>query len=102
MITNLKECFFQIGILPEQRDLFHIFWFVDDDIEKAIETWHFTVHVWEVASSLMIATRCIHQVAKENRKHTSPLTISSLTCNMYVDALLKSLDTIEDMHTLYR
>ena len=69
VIADLKECFFQIGIPPEQCDLFLILWFVNDDLEKAIETWHFTVHIWGVASSPFIATHCIHQAAKENRMH---------------------------------
>ena len=47
-------------------------------------------------------TRCIHQLAKGNRTHALSLTISSLMCNMYVDDLLKSLDTIKDVRTLYR
>ena len=45
VIADLKECFFQIGIPSEQHDLFHILWNVDDDLEKEIEAWHFSVHV---------------------------------------------------------
>ena len=39
VIADSNECFFQIGIPPEQRNLFHILWYVDDDLEEAIETW---------------------------------------------------------------
>ena len=102
MIADLKGCFFHIWLLLEQCDLFRILWYADNALEKKIDVWHFTVHVWGVASSPFIATRYIHQVAKENRTHASQLTISSLMCNMYVDDLVKSLDTIDEVRTLYR
>ena len=34
--------------------------------------------------------------------YASPLTVSPLLRHVYVDDLLKCLDTIEDVHTLYR
>ena len=102
VIGNLKEYFFQIGIPSVQHVLFRILWYKDDDLEKEIETWHFTVHVCGVALSRFIASRCIHQVAKENHTHASSLTVSSLMRNMYVDDLLKSLDTIDEVRTVYR
>ena len=34
MIANLKECFFQIGIPPEQRDFFCILWYADDTLDR--------------------------------------------------------------------
>ena len=46
---------------------------------------------WLLACS--IATRCIRQVAVENR---------TLAKNMYVDDLLKILDAIEEAKTVYR
>ena len=44
VISNLKECFFQIGIPPEQQNLFHILWFVEDVLECEIKIRHFTIH----------------------------------------------------------
>ena len=45
VIADLKECFFQIGIPPEQHDLYCVLWFVENGLEQTIEIWHFTVHV---------------------------------------------------------
>ena len=107
MIADLKKCFFHIGISPELQNLFHILWFTEDDLECEIEIWCFTVHVWGRGVVLspfiaIILTRCIHQVAKENRtKASPPLTLNSLMRNMYVDDLLCSLDTIQEVCTLY-
>ena len=74
MITDLKECFFQIGIPPEERDYFHIKCYADDNIDRELEIWRFAVHVWGVGPSPYISTCCIHQVANENRTHASPIT----------------------------
>ena len=59
------------------------------------------MHVWGVASSPCISTRCIHEVAKQNRTKASTVTVNALKNNTYVDDLLKSLDTIEQMQPLY-
>ena len=43
--ADLKECSFQIGIPPEQRNFFCILWYVEDDINHELEIWRFTVQV---------------------------------------------------------
>ena len=74
IIADLKECFFQIGIPPEQRDYFRILWYKDDNIQNEIEILRFAVHVWGMASSPYVSTRSIHEVAKQNRTNASPVT----------------------------
>ena len=101
IIADLKECFFQIGIPPEQRDYFRILWYADDDIDSIIEILRFDVHVWGIGSSPYVSTRCIHEVANQNRTSVSLMTVSALKKNTYVDDLLKSLDTIEQAKKLY-
>ena len=32
MMTDLTKCFFQIGLHEEQRNLFRILWFENDDV----------------------------------------------------------------------
>ena len=54
-----------------------------------------------MASNPFIATHCIRQVATENRTHASALTTNAIKKNMYVDDLLKSLDTIKEAKMLY-
>ena len=33
VVFNLKECYVQIGISPEQQNLFRILWFAEDNLE---------------------------------------------------------------------
>ena len=102
IIADLKECFFQIGIPPEQRDFFRIVGYVEDDFNRELEIWRFAIHVWGMASSPFIATRRIRQIATENRTDALALTTSAIKKNKYVDDLLKSHDTIEEAKMLYR
>ena len=78
IIADLKECFFQIGIPPEQRDYFRILWYANDNIDCEIEILRFAMHVWWVGSSPYISSRCIHEVANENRTSASPVTVNAL------------------------
>ena len=77
-------------------------WFAEYDLERAIKIWRFTTHVWGVALSPFIVTRCIHQIAKENCTKASSLTANSIVSNLYVDDFLCRLDTIEEVRTFRR
>ena len=60
------------------------------------------MYVWGVGSSPFIATRCLHQVADDDRMQASTLPMTAVRDNMYVDDPLKSVDTIPDGLTLQR
>ena len=49
--------------------------------------------MWGAASSTFTATWAIHQVAADNRTNASRMTISAIQQNVYVDDLLKSLNS---------
>ena len=97
-MADLEECFFQIGIPEEQRDLFRILWFKDDKIGGEVEEWNFAVHVWGIGLSPFIATHCIHRVAEENVTNASQHIVDVIHENMNVDDILKSEDTEEQMN----
>ena len=76
--------------------------YANDNLESKLKILRFAVHVWGEGSSLYISTRCIHQVAKENRTQASPITVNALINNTYVDDLLKSVDTTKQAKIIYR
>ena len=99
---DLQECVFQVGIPKNQRDFFRLFWFDDDNVKDGeIEIWHFKVHMWGVVSSPFTATCAIRQVAADNRTNASLMTTNAMQQNMYVDNLLKSLDSALKACQLY-
>ena len=63
--------------------------------------WRFKVHVWGVVLSPFMATHAIHQVAKGNRRNVSKMTTTAVWQNMYIDDLLKSLDSTREACKIY-
>ena len=46
-VTDLSRCFFQIKIPTDQRDLFRLVWFKDNDLDNTdTQIYRFTRHVW--------------------------------------------------------
>ena len=86
--------------MPEgQRDLFRILWFKDNKIGGEVEEWYFAVNVWGVGSSPFIATHSIHRVTEENLTNANQPMVAAIQENTYVDDVLKSNDTEEQMNT---
>ena len=47
MMADLTKCFFQIGLTEDQRDLFRILWFDNNDIGQGkVVNLRFTRHPW--------------------------------------------------------
>ena len=44
-MVDIKECFFQVKLPPEQQDIFRILWFKENDKENDLEVLKFTVPV---------------------------------------------------------
>ena len=64
--ADLSKCFFQVAIPETQRDLFHIIWFKDNDIDVGEkQTFCFTRHVWGINSSPYIALTATKNVVNE-------------------------------------
>ena len=62
MMADLTKCFFQIGLPENQRDLFRILWFENNDVENGkMVKFRFTRHPWGVKSSPFIASFAIQK-----------------------------------------
>ena len=62
-MADLSKCFFQIFIPKDQRDLFHLVWFKDNDIKLGeTEIFRFSRHVWGINSSPYIALHAIERL----------------------------------------
>ena len=67
MMADLTKCFFQIGLPEDQRDVFRILWFDDNDIGLGkVAKFRFTRHPWRVKSSPFIASFAIQKTLKDN------------------------------------
>ena len=102
-IADLSKYFLQVSVPESQRDLFRLVWFKDNDMDEGeIQILKFTRHVWGVNSRPYIALFAIEKLVAENPTNASNLTLSAVESNRYMDDLLLSSDSLEDLETISR
>ena len=83
MMADLTKCFFQIGLREDQRDLFRILWFDNNDIGQGkVVKFRFTRHPWGVKSSPFIASFAIQKTLEDNATGASDLTRDTIRENI--------------------
>ena len=100
-VTDLRRCFFQIKIPTDQRDLFRLVWFKDNDLDNTdTQIYPFTRHVWGVSSSRFIALLAMKRLAEENPTNACQLTLNAVTNNRYMDDLLSAAGSLKDLQVV--
>ena len=85
-MADLSKCFFQIAMPEEQRDLFRIIWFKDNNIDGGdMQVYRFVRHVWGINSSPYIALLSIQHLLSENPTNACEKTLTVLEKNRYMD-----------------
>ena len=101
MMADLTKCFFQIGLPENQRDLFRILWFENNDVENGkMVKFRFTRHPWGVKSSPFIASFAIQKTLEDNATGASELTRSTIRKNIYMDDVIFDVDSLEEARTI--
>ena len=101
MMADLTKCFFQIGLPEDQRDLFRILWFNNNDIGPGkVVKFRFTRHPRGVKSSPFIASFAIQKTLEDNATGASDLTRDTIRKNIYMDNLIFSVDTLDEAKTI--
>ena len=102
-MADLSKCFFQISIPEDQRDLFRLVWFKDNDIKLGeTEIFRFCRHVWGINSSPYIALHAIQRLIDENPTKASRLTLEAIENNRYMDDLLITAESLADIEVISR
>ena len=102
-MADLSKCFFQISIPEDQRDLFRLVWFKDNDIKLGeTEIFRFCRHVWGINSSPYIALHAIQRLIEENPTKASRLTLEAIENNRYMDDLLITAESLADIKVISR
>ena len=100
-VTDLSRCFFQIKIPTDQRDLFRLVWFKDNDLDNTdTQIYRFTRHVWGINSSPFIALLAMKRLAEENPTNACQLTLNAVTNNRYMDDLLLAACSLKDLQVV--
>ena len=97
MIADLTKRFFQIGLPPDQRDLFHILWFDNYGIDEGgVKAIRFTRCPWDIKSSPFIASFAIQKTLEKNVTGSSDLKQKLIQINIYMGDLIFSVDNLDD------
>ena len=100
-VTDLSRCFFQIKISTDQRDLFCLVWFKDNDLDNTdTQIYRFTRHVWGVNSSPFIALLAMKRLAEENPTNACQLTLNAVTNNRCMNDLLLAACSLKDLQVV--
>ena len=102
-MADISKCFFQISMPQEQQDLFRLIWYKNNDLlEGETQVYRFTRHVWGINSSPYIALFAIEQLVKENPTNASQLTLNAIETKRYMDDVLLSFNSIEELELVAR
>ena len=100
-VTDLSRCFFQIKIPTDQRDLFCLVWFKDNDLDNTdTQIYRFTRHVWGVNSSPFIALLAMKHLAEKNPTNACQLTLNAVINNRYMDDLSLAACSLKDLQVV--
>ena len=102
-MADLTKCFFQIAMPEEQRDLFRIIWFKDNNIDgRDLQVYRFVRHFWGINSSPYIALLSIQHLLSENPTNACEKTLTVLEKSRYMDDVLFSSDSLSELVTMSR
>ena len=100
-VTDLSTCFLQVKIPTNQRDLFRLVCFIDNDLDNTdTQIYRFTRHFWGVNSSPSIALLAMKRLAEENPTNACQLTLNAVTNNRYMDDLLLAACSLKDLQVV--
>ena len=102
-MADLSKCFFQIAMPEEQRDLFRIIWFKDNNLNGGdLQVYRFDRHVWGINSSPYIALLSIQHLLSENPTNACEKTLTVLEKSRYMEDVLFSSDSLSELVTMSR
>ena len=88
---DIQSMFHQVRVPKADRDLLRFLWWPEGDLNKGLEEYRMTVHLFGAVSSPSCANFAIRRNA-EDHKHEFPSdVINTVMKNFYVDDCLKSL-----------
>ena len=99
-VADLSKCFFQVQIPPDQRDLFRLIWFKDNEMSNEVQIFRFTRHVWGINSSPFIALLAIKRLVSENPTHAGEATLHAMLNNRYMDDMLFACNSFEKLRAI--
>jgi hypothetical protein len=87
--------FYQVLVEPKDCDVFRFLWWENHNLEDTPTEYRMVKHVFGATSSPSVANFCVKKTASSFGQEFEPEVAETLEKNMYVDDLMKSVDTPE-------
>ena len=87
--------FNQVKVPPQDRDALRFLWWPNGDLDKPVQEYRMTTHLFGATSSPPCANFALRQTAVELEESHSSDVIEAINRNFYVDDCLKSVESSE-------
>ena len=96
IISDIKDMFYQVRLLPRDKDALRFLWWPKGDLTQKPNVYRMTVHPFGAKSSPSCASFCLRETAKVFGKHYHPRVVEAVLNNFYVDDCLVSVDNVNE------
>ena len=87
--------FHQILVEPSDCDVLRFLWWPEGDLSKDLVDYRMVKHLFGARSSPSVANFCLKKTADLEKEGIRPEAVETVKKNMYVDDLMKSIDTTQ-------
>ncbi|XP_043240719.1 uncharacterized protein LOC122391120 [Amphibalanus amphitrite] len=99
---DVNSMFHQVSVPADQRDLLRFLWWRNGDPAEDVEVWRMTVHPFGLRSSPSCASYALLRTAVDFGDLHSTAACETISSNIYVDDLVKSVTKIDEAIDLVR
>ncbi|XP_068749292.1 uncharacterized protein [Montipora capricornis] len=96
LVGDIKSMFHQVKVRPEDQDSLRFLWW-SGSLDETPNEYAMTVHIFGATDSPCSVNFALLRTAEDNWKEFDPVTVFTLRDNYYVDDLLKSMPTPEQI-----
>ncbi|XP_035657338.1 uncharacterized protein LOC118403009 [Branchiostoma floridae] len=95
LMADIEAMFSQVKVPSEDRDYQRFMWWPEGQINKPLEEYRMTVHVFGATSSPSCANYALKRLADDCKDQYDEEVLKAIKGDFYVDDLLKSTETVE-------
>ena len=92
MVADIEGMFMQVSVEPSQVDALRFLFWPDGDLSKELVEYRMLKHLFGATSSPCVANLCLKKTV-ELYEGNDPMVTETIDRNMYVDDLMKSVNT---------
>ena len=95
-MADIEAMFHQVRVTPDDSDVLRFLSWPDGDMNRPLEEFQKTVHLFGAVSSPSCANFALRKTATDNESNYDEKVISTILKNFYVDNCLKSVQTVDE------